>query len=218
MKVGIFGGTFNPIHYGHLRAADEVREAIELDKILFVPAKIPPLKSEEIAGPENRYEMADIATRSNKFFELSDIEIRLKGKSYSVKTVEILKKVRQDTDFYFILGIDAFLDIPKWWRPERLVELVNFIVISRPGFRFVDLQLSPYINIRKWILKGIDKTDILSYPAKLTSGREAILLRVTPMGISSSEIRGLIKRGKSINYLLPDDVKSYIIANKLYKS
>jgi len=216
MKVGVFGGTFNPIHYGHLRAAEEVREKLAFDKILFIPSGSPPLKAEEIADPIHRYKMARLAIVSNRLFELSDIECKLKGKSYTVNTIEELKKSHPGTEFSFILGIDAFLDIVNWWHPERLITLVNFVIISRPGYRFFDLQVSPYIKIKRKILKKLDG-EAETYITKLKNNRETALLRLTPIGISSTEIRMLIKQGKSIKYLLPAEVESYIIANKLYK-
>jgi nicotinate-nucleotide adenylyltransferase len=218
MKVGIFGGTFNPIHYGHLRAAEEVREKLQLDKILFIPSKRPPLKTEAVADVAHRYEMLRLAISNNRGFELSDIECRLPGKSYTVKTIDELKKNNPKTGFFLILGVDAFLDIPNWWHHERLVSLTDFIIISRPGFRFVDLQASPYTKINRRILRGLDNGETETGKIKLKSNKDAFLLRLTPIGISSTEIRRLIKQGLSIKYLLPAQVKSYIIANKLYKS
>jgi nicotinate-nucleotide adenylyltransferase len=216
MKVGIFGGTFNPIHYGHLRAAEEVREKLEFDKILFIPSGSPPLKIKELADAKHRYKMTRLAIFTNRLFELSDIECRLSGKSYTVKTVEELKKNNPEMEFSFILGIDAFIDITNWWHPERLITLANFVIISRPEFRFVDLQISPYIKINRRILKRLDNAEIETYTVKLKSSRNATFLRLTPIGISSTGIRRLLKEGKSIKYLLPAEVESYIIANKLY--
>ena len=216
MKVGIFGGTFNPIHYGHLRAAEEVREKLGFDKILFIPSGSPPLKIKELADAKHRYKMTRLAIVTNRLFELSDIECRLSGKSYTVKTVEELKKNNPEIEFSFILGIDAFLDVTNWWHPERLITLANFVIISRPDFRFIDLQISPYIKINRRILKRLDNAEIETYTIKLKSSRNATFLRLTPIGISSTGIRRLLKEGKSIKYLLPAEVESYIIANKLY--
>ncbi len=216
MKVGIFGGTFNPIHYGHLRAAEEVREKLEFDKILFIPSGSPPLKIKELADAKHRYKMTRLAIVTNRLFELSDIECRLSGKSYTVKTVEELKKNNPEIEFSFILGIDAFLDVTSWWHPERLITLANFVIISRHDFRFIDLQISPYIKINRRILKRLDNAEIETYTIKLKSSRNATFLRLTPIGISSTGIRSLLKEGKSIKYLLPAEVESYIIVNKLY--
>jgi nicotinate-nucleotide adenylyltransferase len=218
MKVGIFGGTFNPIHYGHLRAAEEVGEQLGLDRILFVPSGNPPLKTKNIAPARQRFEMAKIAIKDNRLFALSDIESRLPGKSYTVKTIEALQKENPQADFFLILGIDAFLDIPNWWHPERLVNLSHFIIISRPGYAFLDLQGSPFIKIKKPILKNLDASGTESHEATLPSQREAVLLRITPLSISSTEIRRLVRLGSSIKYLLPPAVQSYIITHKLYKS
>ncbi len=218
MKVGIFGGTFNPIHYGHLRAAEEVREKLGMDRVLFIPSGSPPLKTKEIAEAKHRYEMTRLAILKNPFFELSDVEHRRAGRSYTVNTVEELTKADPGIDFHLVLGIDAFLDIPNWWRPERLIELTDFIVISRPLFRFIDLRASPYLKIKQSSLKDLDNSVTEICMTALESGRKVFLLRLTPIGISSTELRGLIKRDKSIKYLLPPDIQSYIIINGLYKS
>jgi len=218
MKVGIFGGTFNPIHYGHLRAAEEVRDNLGLDRVLFVPSGNPPLKTKDIAPACHRFAMVKRAVKDNRFFQLSDIESRLPGKSYTVRTIEALQKEKPQVEFSLILGIDAFLDIPNWWRPEHLVALSHIIVISRPGYAFLDLQRSPYIKIKKQILTTLDASGIESHRATLPSQREAVLLRLTPLLISSTEIRRLVQLGNSIKYLLPPAVQSYIMNNKLYKS
>jgi nicotinate-nucleotide adenylyltransferase len=217
MKVGIFGGTFNPIHYGHLRAAEEVRERLGFDRILFVPSGNPPLKAADKADALHRYEMARLALADSKYFQLSDIEYRLSGKSYTVKTIEALKNADPCAEFSFILGIDAFLDIPNWWHPGELIALTDFVVISRPGFVFMDLSISPYMKIDRRVLSRIDNKESETYRAKLKSGRTAILLRLTPVGISSTEVRRLVRQGRSIKYMLPADVQSYIITKKLYR-
>jgi nicotinate-nucleotide adenylyltransferase len=218
MRIGIFGGTFNPIHYGHLRAAEEVREKGNLDKILFVPAGNPPLKTEDIADAVHRYEMVRLAIADNRFFELSDIECRSAGKSYTVNTIEELKRMHSGSDFFFILGIDAFLDLPNWRQPEMLAAFTNFIIISRPDFRFAGLDESPYLEIKGGDLKDMDDSVAEVHLTKLKSERDAILLKLTNMDISSTDIRRLIKRGKSIKYLLPPGVQFYIITNGLYKN
>lgn len=217
MKIGIFGGTFNPVHYGHLRAAEEVREKLGLGKILFIPSGKPPLKTSEIAPAGHRYEMLRIAVKENPFFELSDIECKRTGKSYTVKTFEELQNTNPGTEFFLILGIDAFLDIPRWWRPEQLVSMANFIVISRPGFSFSALRESPYVASGMKLLKDIDRSRNEANIIKLKTNRNAILFRLTPIGISSTQIRKCIRQGKSIKYLLPPEVHSYIITHKLYK-
>jgi nicotinate-nucleotide adenylyltransferase len=218
MKVGIFGGTFNPIHYGHLRAAEEVREKLGLDRVLFVPSGNPPLKTKDIAPARHRFAMVKLAVKGNRLFQVSDIESRLPGKSYTFKTIEALQKENPRVEFSLILGIDAFLDIPNWWRPEHLLTLSDFIIISRPGYAFLALQRSPYIKIKKSTLIMLDASAIESHRATLPDQRDAVLLGLTPLGISSTEIRRLARLGSSIKYLLPPTVQSYIMKNKLYKS
>jgi nicotinate-nucleotide adenylyltransferase len=218
VKIGIFGGTFNPIHYGHLRAAEEVREKFHLAKIIFIPSKSPPLKTHELIESEHRYKMTELALSGNGFFEISDIEFKRPGKSFTVQTLEELRRIFHDMDLYFILGIDSFLEIPTWWQPEKLMSLIDFIIIARPSFRFVDLLLSPYINAQRNDLEKLDKEELESYSTTLKSKRVVIALKIPLLDISATEIRKRIREGKSIKYLLPESVESYIIANKLYKS
>ena len=149
MKIGIFGGTFNPIHYGHLRAAEEVRTMFGLERIFFIPSGNPPLKRKDLAEAKHRYKMVRMAVRGNPYFEVLDIECNRPGKSYTVNTLELLLKKYTDVDFYFMVGIDAFLDIPNWREPEKIMSLTNFIVLSRPGNNFEDLLGSPYLDIKK---------------------------------------------------------------------
>lgn len=218
MKIGIFGGTFNPIHIGHLRAAEEVRERLGLTKIIFVPAKNPPLKKEDIIEPCHRYRMIELAISGNNFFKISDIEYKRTGKSFTVDTLNELRIIYTDAELYFILGIETFLDIPNWWEPDKLVRLTDFIIISRPPFRFVDLTSSPYLYISRKVLERIDKGNIESYIAKLKKdrNRKIIALKIPLIEVSGTEIRRLVREGRSIKYLLPETVESYIISNRLY--
>jgi nicotinate-nucleotide adenylyltransferase len=216
LKIGVFGGTFNPIHYGHLRAAEEVREMLGLDKVLFIPSGNPPLKSEDLANALGRYKMARLAAVGNRAFDVLDIESVKSGKSYTVETLEVLLNLHRGSDLYFMLGIDAFLDIPNWWEPERLISMVNFAVISRPGCNFEDLRLSPYLNVERDNLRALDGSDRESLTIQLKSLKEAALVRITSLDISSSDIRRRIRAGQSIKYLLPENVESFIISHKLY--
>ena len=219
LKVGIFGGTFNPIHYGHLRTAEEVRLRLGFDKVLFIPSGTPPLKTKDIASASHRFEMVRLAILDNPFFELSDIETRRRGKSYTVKTIEELKMSYPGRQFYLILGIDAFLDLPNWRDPDRLVSLTDFVIISRPGFLFGDLRPSPFLKKTDYrFLREIDDAKKDSYPIVLKGGKEGLLLRTTPLGISATDIRDYIKQGESVKYLLPAEVQSFIIKNKLFKN
>lgn len=217
MRIGLFGGAFNPIHYGHLRTAEEVLETFSLDRIVFLPSGKPPFEKPDLAKASHRYEMTRMAVEDNPHFEVSDIEIRTRGRSYSVNTVTRLRKMHRDAEFYFILGIDAFLDLPEWEQPDRLISLTNLVVISRPGCYFADVFSSPYLkNISKRRLKELDKGDRTVLSFNMSGGKRCFLCRVTGLDISASLIRGMIKAGREVKYLLPDSVKSYIMANKLY--
>ncbi len=204
MRLGIFGGTFNPIHFGHLRAAEEAREKINLDKVVFMPSGNPPLKTSDLIDAQHRYTMAKIATDSNINFVVSDIELREKEKSYTINTINKLQNIYSGDELFFILGIDAFLDIPNWWQPEKLISMVDFVILTRHGIDLMDVLKLPYINKDQ----GED--------IKLMSGRKALVLQMTPLGISSTQIRRLLKEGGSIKYLLPETVENYIYKNNLY--
>lgn len=214
MRIGLLGGTFNPIHYGHLRAAEEARGRLSLDKVLFIPAGVPPLKSSDLAEAALRYEMTALAISSNTFFEVSDIECRSPGTSYSVDTVGRLKEAYKGSELYFILGVDAFMDLPNWREPERLAGLIDFVVVNRPPYAFTELLSSPYVEMDK----AVDEEGLRRVPRKvpLRGGRSAFLLDITPLDISATGIRALIREGGSIKYLLPENVESFIILHGLY--
>ena len=206
MRLGIFGGTFNPIHFGHLRAAEEVRDELAIDKIIFMPSGNPPLKISGLIEASHRYAMTRLATSSNVNFVVSDLEILKTEKSYTVDTLAQLLNIYPGEELFFILGLDAFLDIPNWWQPERLSGMVNFVVVTRPGFDPADIGKSPYITRKEgpglWVLD---------------SGKKVIQVNITAMDISSTNIRMLLKEGKNIKYLLPETVEQYIYTHKLYK-
>lgn len=215
-KIGVFGGTFNPIHYGHLRAAEEVREMLGFERVLFVPSGNPPLKTGDLADALKRYEMVRLATAGNRSFDVLDIESVKPAKSYTVETLEVLVNRYSGSELYFMLGMDAFLDIPGWWMPEKLVSMVNFAVISRPGRKFEDLLSSPHLDVEGGDLKALDDSDGEFKIFRLKSLKEAALVKITPIDISSSDIRRRMQAGQSVKYLLPESVESFIISNKLY--
>lgn len=193
MRIGILGGTFNPIHYGHLLVAAQVREKFDLEKVIFVPSASPPHKNHpDIAPPRDRYQMTVLATQSNTFFSVSDLELQRPGKSYSVETVkELLNIYGKDTRLYFITGTDAILEIFTWKAKEELLKLCQFVVATRPGFHTAK----------------IDKT----------IARQIYLLKIPNLDISSTDIRSRIKEGRTIKYLLPEKVEEYIYKHGLYK-
>lgn len=214
-KLGIFGGTFNPIHYGHLRAAEDVREKLGLGKIIFIPAYNPPLKNSGLAAGEHRYEMTRLSIESNPYFGISDIECRKPGKSYTVETLITLRESFPEKEFYLILGIDAFLDLPVWRQPGKIMELATLVVISRPGYSFSNLL--PIITADSSTMSELDTCRMQTYKTRLKTGRDILMANVAPLDISATTIRRLAGNGKSIKYLLPEKAESYIISNKLYR-
>ncbi len=221
-RLGIFGGTFNPIHYGHLRAAEEVREELALDKVLFIPTGNPPLKSMDIAPAGQRLEMAALVVRGNPSFDVLSIECEEKTTSFTVNTVEKLKAIYPEDEMFFIIGLDAFTDLELWYRPERLTALINFVVISRPGNDYAGLFKCPYITEgdleqREFEIYALRRGVARRLDMKLKTGRDLVLLRITGFEVSSSLIRRLFREGRSIRYLLPEIVESYIISNGLYR-
>jgi len=219
MKLGIYGGTFNPVHYGHLRTAQEVLEKLSLDKVIFIPAGKTPFKKPELIKASHRYRMVKEAIAGNPCFEISDIEMKAKGKSFTINTIMKLRNKYTDSELYFILGTDAFLDLQHWKQPDRIIDLANMVIIARPGFAFTDLSLSPYLKkVSVKTLKELDrgKKDLFSFD--ISRQQKGILLKVTGLDISASNIRNLIISGKNVKYLLPDSAESYIMSGKLYMS
>jgi nicotinate-nucleotide adenylyltransferase len=215
-KLGILGGTFNPIHYGHLAAAEEVRDRLNLDRVLFVPSFHPPHKQEEnVPSAAHRMEMVRIATSENETFEPSDIEIQRGGKSFTIDTIEALKGTYPGAELFFITGIDSFLDIQTWSRWERLLSLCTFIVLSRPGYCFADLLKIDFLRPAEEQVRELDRKQRVH--VEIHAGTFAVYLATIPLyDISSTDIRRRVKEGRSIKYLLPEAVETYIIKNKLY--
>jgi nicotinate-nucleotide adenylyltransferase len=204
MRIGILGGTFNPIHLAHLRIAEEVREACALDQILFMPAAMPPHK--ELAGNTafaHRLAMVEAA---------SDLEARRGGKSYSVPTLEILHQQSPGNEYFFIIGMDSFLEITLWKDYPRLFELTNLVVAARPGFAGEDpLALLPVAIRARFCYDSGAK--ILRHG----SGTSIFFVEETQLAISSSGIRRLCAQGRSIRYLVPEAVYAYILDTGLYR-
>jgi nicotinate-nucleotide adenylyltransferase len=215
-KLGIFGGTFNPVHFGHLAAAEEIRDRLKLDQVLFVPSSLPPHKHEEQIPPAvQRLEMVRLAVAGNGRFRVSDIEVRRGGTSYTVDTIEGLHQAHPGAELYFITGLDSFLEIRTWRDWERLLSLCCFVVLSRPGYRFVDLRSVEFMKEAEKELQALDAgtTD----RARVQAGPYSVCLERIPFyDISSTDIRARVAQGRSIKYHLPDAVETYIIDNKLY--
>lgn len=197
-KIGIMGGTFDPIHIGHLVTAEAVRIEYNLDKVIFVPAANPPHKQElQVTSAMHRYSMTVMATYSNPYFFVSSIEIDRPGPSYTIDTVSALKAMYPpETELYFITGADAIQELPTWNRIDGLLGLCHFVAATRPGFDSTFETVIDYFG---------------------EEGRRRIHRLATPeLEISSTDIRERIKQGRSIKYIVPESVENYIIKENLY--
>ena len=199
MKLGILGGTFNPVHLGHLRAAEEVREALGIDRILFIPAKLPPHKgAARIAPPEIRLELVRDALAGTPYFEVSDLELRREGPSYSAETLEQLRRRMAPGDrLWFLVGADAFREIHTWHRYPELFALADIAVMRRPP-RGPDPAPPPDLS---------DQFSPSETGLRHVSGREVRFVPVTLLDISSTRIRGALSEGRSVRYLVPESVR-----------
>ena len=225
MHIGVMGGTFDPIHLGHLRAAEEIYWALGLDRITFVPAARPPHKEEELeASALQRYEMVSLATVCTPYFSVSPIELSRPGRSYSVETLREFRKLYgAENAIYFIMGVDAFLDIATWKEAQELLSLAQVIVTARPGWRLDEVERHMTSEQRQLLgnprFEYVKISDITRETAKAHhEPRSVLLVEVVSLDISSSEIRQLVKEGRSIRYLVTDTVAAYIDKNRLYHS
>lgn len=214
MKLGILGGTFNPIHLAHLRVAEEVREGCGLDRVLFIPAAVPPHKAVAEDIPfAHRLAMVEAAIRDNPRFAVSDIEIRRPGKSYSVHTLEALRRERPDDEFYFIIGMDSFRDLASWKEYPRLFALAHVVVATRPGIETADPRSLLPVAIMKDFCYNCASKSLRNH----LSGTSVIFFEEIFLDISSTKIRRLVEAGRSVRYLVPPAVLDYIDRHGLYR-
>jgi len=194
-RIGIMGGTFDPLHMAHLIAAEEAMNAFDLDRVIFMPAGDPPHKSEgPVSAAEHRYAMTLIGTAENPHFEVSRLEIERPGPSYSVDTIRALRGILgPNVEVYFVAGGDEMLEIESWHESGALPELAKFIAVPRPGFDLADLE---------------------HLPPKFRASIE--VLRMLEVSISATDIRQRVAAGESIRYLVPEGVEAYIRKNGLY--
>ncbi|MCX7885589.1 MAG: nicotinate-nucleotide adenylyltransferase [Caloramator sp.] len=198
LNIGIYGGTFNPIHIGHLIAAEEVLNLFALDKIIFIPVGNPPHKqNKNIASAYDRYEMIKLAIDGNCKFEVSDIEIKREGYTYTYDTLMELKSIYSKDKLYFIIGYDAFKDSDTWKMADKVYEMVSFIVVNRGGF-----NKKIYQEIE---LKRRKYNAIVEY------------VKIPDIEISSTDIRLRISKGLNFRYMIPEAVFNYIMEKDLYR-
>jgi len=198
-RIGIIGGTFDPIHYGHLVAAEEARYQFELEQVIFIPAGHPPHKvTGKISAARHRLAMVQLAIQSNSFFIVSDIEMQKPGLSYTINTVKELRKADYLAEIFFITGADAVLEILSWKQFDELLNHCFFIAAKRPGYRLDKLKTR---------LTGLAGDQL----------KRIIAMDVPALAISSTDIRDRVRMGRPIKYLLPESVEKYIFDHELYK-
>ena len=191
MKVGLLGGMFDPIHIGHLRAAEIVREALALDEVIFVPAGRPPHRGQPAAAGLDRYAMVALATAAERAFVPSDVELAREGPSYTVETVALIRKQRPGVDVVLIVGSDNLPMIADWREPERLLELCTVAVVERPGS--------------------------IPAPAGTLPPERVHRVEGTALPIASRDLRERIRAGRSVRHLVPGGVADYIEKRGLYR-
>lgn len=218
--IGLFGGTFNPVHFGHLRSAAEVRDRFSLDKVCFIPSAIPPHKSTlRIADAKDRFEMLKIAIKDYPEFYLSNVELNRQGPSYTIDTVKYFQSDQTEpAAYYLILGLDAFLEIDTWKSFKELFRVIPFIVMTRPGLKYCEDKdrveaVSDFLNTK--ISDGYlfsKKDSVYTHKINLP----VYMLDITPIDISSTNIRTFIKNNKPVSFMMPLDVELFIKKHGLY--
>ncbi len=217
MEVGIFGGTFNPIHLGHLIIAEKIRELFALDRLLFITSAIPPHKEEPVINSYHRLNMVELAIESNPYFFTSPLEVNRAGKSYTIDTIKELRdEYGRDHIFYFIIGVDAFRDISTWKNYTRLLKSCKFIVINRPGISLKNVRRNLSGILADLNLNSKEVCENGQYNRINPAGYDILFLHIPLIDISSTRIRFLAKKGKSFRYQVPEPVERYIIMNRLY--
>jgi nicotinate-nucleotide adenylyltransferase len=212
MRIGLLGGSFNPIHFGHLRSAEEVREALNLDLVYFVPAAMPPHKSGEgLASAEHRLAMVRLATKGNRHFMVSDVEVRRGGRSYTIDTVRhFIGTLRAPSTLFLMMGFDAFADLNTWKECDELVRLCSIVVHTREAEEDRD---PPQISLAALNRFGyIKHEDHYVHP----SGQTLCFVPTTFFPVSATLIRDKFLHHRSVRYLMPNDVVEYIQRHSLY--
>jgi nicotinate-nucleotide adenylyltransferase len=220
MRLGLLGGSFNPIHYGHLGIARGACEELGLSDVLFIPTGDPPHKREGTLAPaQDRFEMVRLAIAGNPCFGISNIEVVRKGKSYSIDTVQAVQnQYGPGTDLYFLIGLDAFLDFATWKEPHALLRACHFVVISRPGQSFRRLETLPMLPpLNPQGLAELDEGKRTRLEIALPPCPGIVCLSLPPCSISASDIRERIRNGMPLANLLPVTVESYILRRQLYR-
>ncbi|MBA3904414.1 MAG: nicotinic acid mononucleotide adenylyltransferase [Rhodocyclaceae bacterium] len=211
--LGLLGGTFDPVHFGHLRLAEEAREALDLAQVLWIPAGRPPHRTLPRAAAADRLEMVRLAIAGNPHFALDDAESRAGTPSYTVPTLERLRALHGGRPLVLVLGSDAFLGLPAWHRWRELFGLAHIAVATRSGFELAAEEMGADLAEEFAPRLGSDPADL-----KNAAAGRIVPFAMTPLAISASLIRARIAAGLSTRYLLPDPVREYIEPHHLYRA
>ena len=220
MRIGLFGGTFNPIHRCHIVAATQTQRRLRLDRILFIPSGDPPHKKSLSLAPANhRLAMVRMAIGDIPGFTTTDMEMRRPSKSYSIETVhELQNEFGPDAELFFIIGLDAFLELHTWKQASDLLRACHFVVLARPGSAFTSLlKMSLLPSMDRAPLAALDTHRALQVDVPLPGGMSLILFSIPPCPISASDIRYRLAHQLSVSNLLPEGVESYILEQQLYQ-
>ena len=208
-RTALFGGSFNPIHLGHLLMADDMLERLALDRVVFVPAAVPPHKPATLLAPaEHRFEMVRLAVAGHAGFEVSDIELRRRGPSFTVDTVEAL--VRPGEELFLLVGSETFLDLLSWRAPRRIAELARLVVVPRTGSAF-----DPESAAAQKVLREIGAEHFVG-PDDPVTPATVVVVHASSLPISSSDLRARARQGRSLAYRVPETVSVYIRRHRLY--
>ena len=215
-KIGLFGGTFDPIHRGHLRAGEEIRQAFSLSWVEFLPARLPPHKTDHPPSDvAHRVAMLRLAVEGNPYFRVSEVEASREGVSYLVDTLEAYREhYPSDVALYFIMGMDSFQEIATWHRYPALFTLSHFIVITRPGYERPAVSEVVSEDVATSFVPCQEEPDCLEH----ASGHRIHFQETTLLDISASNVRRWIREDRSVRYLIPKRVWEYVQENGLYAS
>ncbi len=214
MKVGLIGGSFDPVHTGHLRVAEEIRERLGIAEVIFVPARVSPHKRFiPPADSRHRLNMLELSVKDNPHFSVCDIELRRDSPSYTINTLRWFKENNPSREYYFIMGSEVFASIDKWKDCDKLLKYASFVIIRRPGFTLPPINQVPFAlgkNFRySYCENGID---VFDHPRL----NRLFFMDISGVRVSSVEIRELVLKERSIKYLVLPEVERYIKQNDLY--
>jgi nicotinate-nucleotide adenylyltransferase len=196
MRLGLFSGTFDPIHLGHLILAEQCRESCELDRLWFIVTGVPPHKRERRTSTAHRLAMVRIAVAGHPAFEVSEVEASGSGPHYSVETLESVHRQLPEDDLFFLIGADSLADLPLWHRPTQIARIATIVVVNRPG---------------------IEEIRALDLPCFGPGARPLLHVTIPPIGIESTDLRSRLAEGRSVRYLVPPGVEAYIESQGLYR-